>query len=125
MLAPSSENSFLGLMQLNYTGSDIVMNIYNLYSYFDPYNSLPSVKVAYLLGSSNIISFQGAFMNFNPDFVGCPSSNQFLAYKNPYTIIPDSCQNCDNTCLTCTSSEYDSNFTNADYCLTCPTGRYL
>lgn len=128
-LRPSGDNTFLGIRQLAYTSGSITLTKMIVYSYKDPamYNKL-SMKVGYLASTSLISKLQSSYLNFNPDYSAClsiASSASYLTYAVPFLTVPQGCGICHETCLTCTSSEDDSTYTDSRFCTSCPPSRYL
>lgn len=128
-LRPSGDNTLLGIRQLAYTSGSITLTKMIVYSYKDPaMNNKLSMKAGYLASTSVISKLQSSYLNFNPEYSAClsiVSSASYLTYAVPFLTVPQDCGICNETCLTCTSSEDDSTYTDSRFCTSCPPQRYL
>lgn len=83
-------------MQIDFTSTTYFFQQFILYSYFDVFNNRPAIKLG--CSSSGVSKFQAAYINFNENFIGCPSNNYFLTYFQPFTTIALQCKTCEKTC---------------------------
>lgn len=65
-LAPSDNNSFLGLSQAVYSSPHLRLNKFVLYSYFDSSSNRPAIKTGYMSTGSSISLLKSSFITFNP-----------------------------------------------------------
>lgn len=64
----------------------------------------PAIKVGFIHSVVAYDKFRGTYITFNPYRKGCIEANTYMGYNIPFYNIPISCNQCDKSCLTCTSS---------------------